>query len=268
MNSLRIFENEEFGQVRTVTIDGEPWFVGKDVAAALGYSNTKDAIGNHVDEDDKQIIQRSENTTFEIPNRGLTIINESGMYSLIFGSKLESAKQFKHWVTSEVIPAIRKTGHYETPQYKQQAKQRDLTKDDYIRAASIISGCRNERLPYVMAFLEQAGLEMPQLEQVQKMQKTVSEIDGLADDGKLEEYAEQLMEAGIKRKTEILVINKDFNDFCSRHGIAANKFRKWLHQNGYTRAWYNNTKGRINYTTTKWIAGNKNTRTRCVVFEL
>lgn len=187
-------------------------------------------------------------------------------YLLAMKASNERAQKFQKWLAIDVVPAIRKKGNYETPQYKQQAKQKDLTKDDYIRAASIISGCRNERLPYVMAFLEQAGLEMPQLEQVQKMQKTVSEIDGLADDGKLEEYAEQLMEAGIKRKTEILVINKDFNDFCSRHGIAANKFRKWLHQNGYTRAWYNNTKGRINYTTTKWIAGNKNTR--CVVFEL
>lgn len=112
MNNLQIFENKEFGSIRTVTIDNEPWFVGKDVAEVLGYSNTKDAIASHVAEEDKQVIQKSEITTFEIPNRGLTVINESGLYALIFGSKLESAKRFKHWVTSEVLPSIRKHGVY------------------------------------------------------------------------------------------------------------------------------------------------------------
>lgn len=117
MNELIIFNNEEFGEIRTITIDGEPWFVGKDVAAALGYKNTKDALKSHTDEEDKKILQKSEITTLEnIPNRGLTIINESGMYALIFGSKLESAKNFKHWVTSEVLPSIRKTGKYEQKQ--------------------------------------------------------------------------------------------------------------------------------------------------------
>lgn len=115
MNELKIFQNEEFGEIRTVTINGEPWLVGKDVAEALGYSNTKDAIASHVAEEDKQVIQKSEITTFEVPNRGLTVINESGLYALIFGSKLESAKRFKHWVTSEVLPSIRKTGQYQMP---------------------------------------------------------------------------------------------------------------------------------------------------------
>lgn len=82
------------------------------MAEALGYSNTKKAILDHVDADDKTLIQRSQNVTFEIPNRGMTIINESGLYSLILSSKLESAKTFKHWVTAEVLPTIRKTGGY------------------------------------------------------------------------------------------------------------------------------------------------------------
>ena len=82
------------------------------MAEALGYSNTKKAILDHVDADDKTLIQRSQNVTFEIPNRGMTIINESGLYSLILSSKLESAKAFKHWVTAEVLPTIRKTGGY------------------------------------------------------------------------------------------------------------------------------------------------------------
>ena len=118
MNEIQIFNNEEFGQIRTVTIDSEPWFVGKDVALALGYSDTKSAIQDHVDTEDKRIIQKGQIATLEIPNRGMTIINESGLYSLIFGSKLEGAKRFKHWVTSEVLPAIRKTGNYGAHSYR------------------------------------------------------------------------------------------------------------------------------------------------------
>lgn len=112
MKELKIFKNEAFGEIRTVEIGGEPWFVGKDVAEVLKYSNTKDAISSHVDDEDKQIFQKSENTTFEIPNRGMTIINESGLYSLILLSKLPNAKAFKRWVTSEVLPSIRKQGLY------------------------------------------------------------------------------------------------------------------------------------------------------------
>lgn len=112
MNELQVFRNAEFGELTLLEIDNEPWFVGKEVAKKLGYENTKDSISRHVPEEDKRIFQRSENTTLDIPNRGLTIINESGLYSLILGSKLESAKRFKRWVTSEVLPAIRRTGSY------------------------------------------------------------------------------------------------------------------------------------------------------------
>ncbi len=118
MNEIQIFNNKEFGNIRTVNIAGEPWFVGKDVANALGYSNNRKAISDHVGEEDKRdgvtirdSIGREQNPI---------LINESGMYSLIFGSKLESAKRFKHWVTSEVLPAIRKTGGYQSvPQGKE-----------------------------------------------------------------------------------------------------------------------------------------------------
>lgn len=111
MNELMSF-NYESAPMRTIQIDGEPWFVGKDVATILGYSNTGKAILKHVCEEDRQILS-SQNGNFEnIPNRGLTIINESGLYSLILSSKLEGAKAFKHWVTSEVLPSIRKTGMY------------------------------------------------------------------------------------------------------------------------------------------------------------
>lgn len=108
---VTVFKNlvhPEFGELRTVEIDGEPWFVGKDVATALGYTDTFGALKKHVDTADKQNCQ---NDSFNTP-RGMTIINESGLYSLILSSKLPSAKEFKHWVTSEVLPSIRKNGAY------------------------------------------------------------------------------------------------------------------------------------------------------------
>lgn len=111
MNELKIFSNEEFGEIRTVTIDGEPWFVGKDVAEALGYKNTRQGLATNVMDEDKGV--HSVDTPSGVQK--MTIINESGLYALIFGSKLESAKRFKHWVTSEVLPSIRKTGQYQMP---------------------------------------------------------------------------------------------------------------------------------------------------------
>ena len=108
MQELQIFKNEEFGEVRTVTINNEPWFVGKDVATSFGYERTADAIRQHVEAEDKGVGEIQ--TPGGIQN--MTIINESGLYALIFGSKLESAKRFKHWVTSEVLPAIHKHGGY------------------------------------------------------------------------------------------------------------------------------------------------------------
>jgi len=112
MKEVKIFENPEFGSVRTVMIDNEPWFVGKDVAQALGYSNTRDALNKHVDTEDKGVAK------CDTPggSQEMTVINESGVYALVFGSKLDSAKRFKHWVTSEVLPSIRKTGGYHVPQ--------------------------------------------------------------------------------------------------------------------------------------------------------
>jgi prophage antirepressor-like protein len=114
MNEMQLFSNPDFGDVRGMLIDGEPWFVGKDVAAALGYGEGKslaNAVANHVDETDKGV------TDLMTPGgtQKMVIINESGLYALIFGSRLESAKKFKRWVTSEVLPSIRKTGSYGTP---------------------------------------------------------------------------------------------------------------------------------------------------------
>ena len=112
MNELQIFRSEEFGTIRTVTIDNEPWFVGKDVAGILGYANQNEAIQDHVDEDDKLNSKTLSSQDLELGQRGGWLINESGLYSLVLGSKLESARRFKRWITSEVLPAIRKTGGY------------------------------------------------------------------------------------------------------------------------------------------------------------
>lgn len=107
-NALMSWENAEFGTIRSKTIDGEPWFVAKDVAKALGYKDTSDALKKHVDAEDKLTRQIADSGQ----KRKMYIINESGLYALIFGSQLDSAKKFKRWVTSEVLPAIRKSGNY------------------------------------------------------------------------------------------------------------------------------------------------------------
>lgn len=108
MNEVMTFSNNEFGKVREITIDGEPWFVGKDVASCLGYTNSRKAIADHVDDEDKGVTKCDTLGG----SQEVTVINESGMYALIFGSKLDSAKRFKRWVTHDVLPSIRKTGSY------------------------------------------------------------------------------------------------------------------------------------------------------------
>ena len=109
-NELQVFNNEEFGSVRTLTIDNQPWFVAKDIAEILGYANPQKAVRDHVDEEDKGVNE------MDTPGgkQSFVVINESGLYSLILSSKLKSAKKFKRWVTSEVLPAIRLKGEYRT----------------------------------------------------------------------------------------------------------------------------------------------------------
>lgn len=129
MNKLQIFKSSEFGQVRTVTIDGEPWLVGKDIATAFGYTNTRKALNDHVDDEDKGVTKCDTLGGAQ----EMTIINESGLYSLVLSSKLPTAKKFKHWVTSEVLPAIRKHGGYLTPEKIEEAL---LNPDTIIRLAT------------------------------------------------------------------------------------------------------------------------------------
>ena len=125
----QIFKNAEFGQIRTCMVDGETYFVGKDVASALGYTNTNQALIKHIDEEDKQT------SRFEMGGQkySMTVINESGLYSLILSSKLESAKRFKRWVTSEVLPAIRQNGRYELQQQNRVLESRNALLEEINR---------------------------------------------------------------------------------------------------------------------------------------
>ena len=122
-NEIQIFKNDSFGAVRTVEVNGTPYFVGKDVAEILGYTNPQKAIRDHVDDDDKTV-----NDSFRVNGTAVVLINESGLYSLILSSKLPKAKEFKHWVTSEILPAIRKHGAYMTDSVIEQA----LTSPDFL----------------------------------------------------------------------------------------------------------------------------------------
>ena len=131
MNELQVFKNQEFGSVRTLVINSEPWFVGKDVAKALGYADTFGALKKHVMGEDKLNCQIDSSGQ----KRDMTCVNESGLYSLIFGSKLESAQKFKRWVTSEVLPALRKTGQYQVKELSGQ----ELMAKALIEAQSVLA---------------------------------------------------------------------------------------------------------------------------------
>lgn len=196
MNNIQVFNNPEFGDIRTVEIDGEPWFVGKDVADNLGYQNGSRDINRHVDEEDRQNYQ---NGTFE-SNRGLTIINESGLYSLILSSKLPSARRFKHWVTSEVLPAIRKHGIYAT----EDVTDKILNNPEF--GIELLTKYKEERDK--RRFLS---------EQVLTQQKLIAELQPKAD------YVNQILKSTSSVKTT--QIAKDY-------GMSARAFNKLLHELG------------------------------------
>lgn len=138
MNDLQIFSSHEFGQVRTVEIDGTPWLVGADVATALGYKNPRKALSDHIDPEDKGVTKR------DTPGgeQEMLIINESGLYSLILSSKMPKAKAFKHWVTGEVLPALRKNGVYETVKAQQHIEQLEATNAQLNMAIQNVSSAK------------------------------------------------------------------------------------------------------------------------------
>lgn len=148
MNDLTTFTNPEFGQVRTVEIDGTPWLVGKDVAVALGYKNPGKAIIAHVDEEDKRLEMLPQETDSQNGNASpaskTALINESGLYSLILSSKMPKAKAFKRWVTSEVLPAIRKNGAYESFQAQQHIEQLEATNTRLNAAIQAVGSAKAE----------------------------------------------------------------------------------------------------------------------------
>lgn len=163
MNELQVFSNEEFGEVRTLEVNGDPWFVGKDVAAALGYGEGKslaNAVANHVPDEDKGV------TEMMTPGgtQKVVIINESGLYSLIFSSKLESAKSFKRWVTSEVLPALRKTGSYRMNQKQENTESLDSVNNAVKILMPMLeeAGCGNKiQLLTAKQLYAKSGVELP-----------------------------------------------------------------------------------------------------------
>lgn len=183
MNDIQIFKNPEFGEIRTIEQDGATWFVGKDVAWALGYGEGKslaNAVANHVDEDDRSVTKMMT----EWGKRNFVIINESGLYSLVLGSKLPTAKKFKRWVTNEVLPSIRKTGGYI-------AGQDQLTPEELMaKALQVANKTLAEREARISALTVQNTIMAPKAEY----------FDELVDRNTLTSFRDTAKELGIKPK--------------------------------------------------------------------
>lgn len=186
MNELKVFENPAFGRIRTVELDNEPWFVGKDVAEALGYSNARDALSRHVDEEDKATVAFHDGSQ----NRNVTAVNESGLYCLILSSKLPGAKKFKHWITHDVIPSIRKTGGYTLKPMTDYQKEQTRLKEEnaHIRKAQILERLANQyegtyrQILHAYATKELSGkflLPLPELEEKTYSVTEIGELLGI-----------------------------------------------------------------------------------------
>ena len=189
MNDLQIFENAEFGSVRTIIVNNEPYFVGKDVAEILGYKDTSDALKRHIDEEDKL----SRCFTDSGQSREMYIINESGLYSLILSSKLPQAKKFKRWVTSEVIPSIRKHGAYMTPEKLEEAI---LNPDTMIKLCTALKE-EQDKNKALQAVNSQLTVDNT------IMKPKADYFDELVDRNLLTNFTETAKQLKIKRKTFI-----------------------------------------------------------------
>lgn len=216
MNGLQVFENKEFGKIRTVEINSEPYFVGKDVADILGYTNARKALADHVDAEDRNTV------TFRDGNRGnphQTVINESGLYSLILSSKLPTAKKFKRWVTSEVLPSIRKHGMYATDEL--------IANPDIAIAA--FQALKEERE-------QRKALEY----ECSRQRQIIGELKPKAD------YTDIILQS--KSLMTVTQIAKDYgmsglamNEMLHRYGVQYKQNRQWLlyskyHNNGFTHS--------------------------------
>ena len=190
LTNFAAFNNPEFGEIRTVEIDGEPWFVGKDVAEALGYSDFNKAVAMHVDDDDKKLNDKSSPS---FGQRGATLINESGLYSLILSSKLPNAKQFKHWITADVIPSIRKHGAYATPA----TIENIINNPDF--GIQLLQSLKDEQEKNKTLAAENSRLAVDK----QIMAPKAEYFDELVDRNLLTSFTDAAKELGIKRKTFI-----------------------------------------------------------------
>lgn len=190
MGELKIFENAEFGKVRVVEVNGDPWFVGKDVAEILGYTNPNEAIQDHIDEEDKLNSKTLLSFELDLGQRGGWLINESGLYSLILSSKLPTAKQFKRWVTAEVIPSIRKHGAYMTPETLEAAI---LNPDTLIKLCTALKEEQDKRKA-----LEAANSALTVDNAV--MKPKADYFDELVDRNLLTNFRETAKQLGIKEK--------------------------------------------------------------------
>ena len=192
MNELKIFSNPDFGEVRTLSIDGEPWFVGKDVADILGYTNPRDALAKHVDDEDKNTVAICDGTP---GNPNTTVINESGLYSLVLSSKLPTAKKFKRWVTSEVLPAIRKHGGYVAGQ--------EHMSDEELMAKALLMAQKTiaDRDARISALQVEVAVAQPK----------AANFDELVDRNLLTGIRETAKELGIKQKVFVdFLLNKKY----------------------------------------------------------
>ena len=169
-DGLQVFSCPEFGSVRSVKINGEPWFVASDLCNALCIRNSRDATSK-LDDDEKADVGLTDTSSSGVTqSRTFTIVNEPGMYTLVLGSRKPEAKAFKRWITHTILPALRKDGSYtmrqEEPLMLEEADdlpQRTVTPDDYLTATRILSTCRNERLPYALSCLRHAGIDLQEL---------------------------------------------------------------------------------------------------------
>lgn len=200
MNKLQIFNSQEFGDIRTVQLNNETYFVGNDVARALGYSNHKNAVPTHVSDDDKLRTQ----IEYAGQKREVTVINESGLYALIFGSKLDSAKRFKHWVTSDVLPSIRKNGGY-------LMNQESMTPEQVVANALVVAQNILNKKDAQIRELENETIELNN--QISDMQPKVNYVDTI-----------------LQSKSTVLV-----TQIAQDYGMSAKKFNKTLKELGVQR---------------------------------
>ena len=189
MNEIKLFENPEFGQVRVLEQEGEPWFVGKDVATLLGYTNPQKAIRDHVDEEDKGV-----NDSFTVNGTPAILINESGLYSLILRSQLPEAKAFKRWITHEVIPSIRKTGGYI------QGQEQMSDEEIIANAVKVANRILEEREKRIAALEQEKALMAPKADY----------FDALVDKNLLTNFRDAAKEIGVTQ-TELI-------KFCEQQG--------------------------------------------------